>query len=219
MDINTYVAQTADLERFLGDIRNLVNGLEARLDTKEDIGVYIIVNLKTLNCYVGHSQELHRRWLRHKRDLYKENHHNENLQRAWIKDGEENFVCITIENCTIAALEIREDWWIGELNPQYNMTSNVTSFRRGKTNSLEHNRKVSAALRKLNIPHEPVEPKLNNYGENNGNGKLTLKDVRKIKWLLEHTEYTMTEIAEFFGVSPGAISNISTGRTWDWVGE
>ena len=54
-------------------------------------------------------------------------------------------------------------------------------------------------------------------GEQQGNAKLTEKEVREIKRLLEQGDMSQTEIGDMFGVICGQISNINTGKNWSHV--
>jgi hypothetical protein len=51
-------------------------------------------------------------------------------------------------------------------------------------------------------------------GSKNFNSKLTENDVIEIKKLLSKGELSQKEIAKKFGVAPGHISGINTGRKW-----
>lgn len=52
-------------------------------------------------------------------------------------------------------------------------------------------------------------------GESNSSVKLTEDDVREIRFSLGTV--TQRELAERFGVSKNAISNIKIGKTWGWL--
>lgn len=54
-------------------------------------GIYIIKNLANNKIYIGSAVDIAKRWRRHKKDLNKNKHHSELLQRAWNKYGKENF--------------------------------------------------------------------------------------------------------------------------------
>ena len=84
-------------------------------------GVYRIINLITGKSYIGESVEPYRRncthmWIRKK----KINDTNEWLQEDLKKYGRKTFVFGIIEHCAKEELEAREQFWINELNPEYN---------------------------------------------------------------------------------------------------
>lgn len=53
-----------------------------------------------------------------------------------------------------------------------------------------------------------------NFGENNGQAKLTEDEVLQIKRLLASGYHSQSEIGDMFGVSRGAVKQIKTGKTW-----
>ena len=55
-------------------------------------GIYQIRNRANGKKYIGSSNDIGRRWRRHKRNLDNERHFNSHLQRAWSKYGKEGFV-------------------------------------------------------------------------------------------------------------------------------
>lgn len=76
-------------------------------------GIYEIENLVNGNKYVGSSKDIYERWVQHQRELRKEKHYNEHLQRAWKKYGEDNFVfrILEITPDTIKDRFEREQYW------------------------------------------------------------------------------------------------------------
>lgn len=53
-----------------------------------------------------------------------------------------------------------------------------------------------------------------NFGENNGQAKLTEDQVRQIRKLLDENTYSQREIGDLFGVTRGAIKMIKLRQTW-----
>lgn len=53
-----------------------------------------------------------------------------------------------------------------------------------------------------------------NFGENNGQAKLTEDQVRQIRKLLDEDVYSQREIGDLFGVTRGAIKMIKLRQTW-----
>ena len=60
-----------------------------------------------------------------------------------------------------------------------------------------------------------LQPRPDKRGSRNHNAKLDLSKVREI---LSSSE-TNAALARELGVSPAAVSNVRTGRTWGWVDE
>ena len=54
-------------------------------------------------------------------------------------------------------------------------------------------------------------------GEKCNLSKLSEKDVKEIRVLLEENQKTMVEIARLYGVSPGSIASIRDGRSWKYL--
>jgi hypothetical protein len=50
-----------------------------------------------------------------------------------------------------------------------------------------------------------------------GNRKLTERQVREIRQLIAEDQLTLKAIARQYGVTPGAIYGIKSGRTWNWL--
>lgn len=75
-------------------------------------GVYKVCNIVDGNVYVGSAANLQRRKARHFRALRLGTHHNQHLQRAWDKHGEQCFTFEVVECVPKPALLIREQYWI-----------------------------------------------------------------------------------------------------------
>lgn len=75
-------------------------------------GIYIIKNIINEKVYIGQSVDIHHRWMQHKADLRNGHHHNEHLQRAWDKYGEENFEFSILTECDESELNNLEKSFI-----------------------------------------------------------------------------------------------------------
>lgn len=85
-------------------------------------GIYVIRNMITGHTYIGMSKNVKRRWQQHRSSLRKNKHHNKNLQQAWNKYGEGNFVFYQIENVwDESMLHQREKAAIYNCKPEYNI--------------------------------------------------------------------------------------------------
>lgn len=56
-----------------------------------------------------------------------------------------------------------------------------------------------------------------NFGENNGQAKLTEDEVRQIRRLLAEGHHTQDQIGDMFGVTRGAVKQIKHGKTWRYL--
>lgn len=96
---------------------------------KNDLcGIYKIVNIVNDKIYIGQSKHIKQRWCEHKKELKKNKHRNEYLQRAWNKYGESNFIHEIIELCDESELDEKEVYYINfynSMNPNkgYNLHS------------------------------------------------------------------------------------------------
>ena len=97
--------------------------------------IYKIRNWLTGQSYVGSAVKVSDRWAVHRSRLHRGDHHSIRLQRAWDRDGENDFEFLIIE--TVQArnkkslkmrLQKREQHWINKLNAfgcGYNMSPNA----------------------------------------------------------------------------------------------
>ena len=109
------------------------------------IGIYKIINLKTKDLYIGSSIQIEKRFLRHKKDLRKNKHHSIILQRAWNKYKEESFKFEIIEECTKENLRNKEEYYLLNLKPVYNICKEAysTSGREYKESTRLKHRKYA----------------------------------------------------------------------------
>jgi group I intron endonuclease len=84
-------------------------------------GIYEIVNTINGKRYIGSSENITKRWARHKYELEANRHHSVPLQRAWIKYNKA-FLFNLLEEVTDANLLFeKEAEWIAKLKPEYNI--------------------------------------------------------------------------------------------------
>lgn len=100
-------------------------------------GIYQIKNLCTGKVYIGSSRIVQRRWHDHRRNLRNGIHTNPRLQNAWNKYGESNFEFSIIESCPVEHLLFREQFYISELSPAYNIADVVGMPYTPKAGTLE----------------------------------------------------------------------------------
>jgi len=111
-------------------------------------GVYCIRNLFDGKCYIGSTTRgFAHRWKIHLSDLRENDHHNHRLQRAWNECGEAAFEFDMIEECESEKCIEREQYWINELKPAYNIclvAGSSFGLKRGPM-SIEHKNKIAKA--------------------------------------------------------------------------
>lgn len=136
--------------------------------TPKNSGIYKIVNKINGKYYVGRTNNFEERWLKHKSDLIKNRHHNDVLQRAWNKHGENNFEFIIIERTQSLLKELEQTYLTIAENEQdkcYNLNFNalygndklsersrekIRKSRIGKKHSVETKNKISSSKSGIN---------------------------------------------------------------------
>lgn len=104
-------------------------------------GVYAILNIYNEKCYIGSAQNIKARWYDHSRKLNYGTHTNKYLQNSRNKHWNSPFIFTVIEFCELTKLTEREQFWISELKPEYNLrptAHNQLGFKHSKRN----NRKI-----------------------------------------------------------------------------
>lgn len=86
------------------------------ISIKNEPGIYEILNIKNNKRYIGQSQKVRTRLLKHRRTLIKNKHQNAHLQSAINKYGIECFEFNVIEYCSIDKLDSKEDFYIKKFN-------------------------------------------------------------------------------------------------------
>ena len=120
--------------------------------------IYQILNIKNNHSYIGSSDQFVRRQKAHRNDLRKVKHHSRYLQRAWNKYGEDQFTVIILETVLFRELlEVREQYWIDKLKPQYNMAKCVSASMTGQRHTEESKKKMS--LTRLGRKFSPIHRK------------------------------------------------------------
>jgi group I intron endonuclease len=86
-------------------------------------GIYMLMNMRTRERYVGCAVNIARRVHRHFRELRNGKHTNKLLQEAYQQDGEASFVASVLELCPdVRMMPEREHWHIIRRQPEYNQT-------------------------------------------------------------------------------------------------
>jgi len=91
----------------------------------EKCGVYKIECRPNGRVYVGSSKRIYRRWSEHRAALRRNRHHCRHLQRAWNVYGESQFTFLILEECGHEELELREQFHVDQIRPQFNHVRDV----------------------------------------------------------------------------------------------
>lgn len=130
--------------------------------------IYQIENLINGDCYIGSSNNFHRRKRRHFEDLKKGVHHSIILQRAFNKYGEASFRIFKIESFPFISKELtiaREQYYLDLIKPKYNVCL-IAGSQLGAKRSLEFKQKCSERMlgkepwnKGLKLPKQSEETK------------------------------------------------------------
>lgn len=122
---------------------------------KDEIcGIYMIRNNVTGSIYIGQSVNIYGRWEEHLRALRGDYHFNNHLQSSWNKHKESSFEFSIVEQCTEAALDDKEIYWIDYYDSYkngYNQTKGGGGVR-GFKHSDETKQKISESTKGENAP-------------------------------------------------------------------
>lgn len=115
---------------------------DAILADVESSGIYQIRNLVNGKRYIGSAKCFRKRWASHRSSLRKNQHSSRHLQNSWNKNGEGAFAFEVIELCGLDVLIEREQWWLDNAKPEYNVSPTAGSPL-GVKHAPEFGRKVS----------------------------------------------------------------------------
>ena len=165
----------------------------------EQGGIYLLRNLSNGKVYIGKSINLEKRLKEHKLSLIRGDHHNNYLQNAWNKYGEDCFeVEILFNSNNPSELTEKEIHFIklyNSNNLEYGY--NLTSGGEGGFINDEVKKKMSISARGLKA-------------------SLSIEQVRHIK-LAVFCLMDRKEIAEMFNISVKAITQIVIGASYNYV--
>lgn len=180
------------------------------------IGVYKIINLKTKDLYIGSSIQIEKRFLRHKRDLRNNKHHSIILQRAWNKYKEENFKFEIIEECLEENLRAKEEYYLLNLKPVYNICKEAYS-----TAGREYKESTRLKHRKYALENNINPPE---YTWKNKMKKIIMLDYNSLKEL--QVFESVSEACRFIGKDhtyATTLSDVCNGKRksafkykWKW---
>jgi group I intron endonuclease len=203
------------------------------------VGIYKITNLIDGKVYIGQTVNYNKRKKRHLNSLKNGNHHNEHLQRAFDKYGEDSFKIELIKKCNIEELDKLERYYIRELDAcnhdkGYNMMYGGQRYRnftkevrlkmseagKGRKFTEEHKKRIGLAQKGRVISRQSIEKaketrkKLKVHcGEKNPNALISDSVAKQIIMdLIEGTP--VKNIAENHQVSNDVVYNIMYNKTY-----
>lgn len=195
-------------------------------------GIYQIKNTINNKIYIGSAKNIRIRKNKHFSDLLKNKHHCIKLQNSFNKHGVNNFEFSLLANCPEEYLIKLEQWFLDNLQPEYNIYKTAYS-------PLGHKMSEESKLKLSNIKKGIPKPK--GFGEKlaeinrgkkfskehkeklriayskrkiKGSPKLTEKQVLEIKKLLSDNR-TGIYIANLYGIRTSTVSNIKNNKSWN----
>lgn len=177
----------------------------------KNIGIYQIKNKINNKSYIGSSSRLKLRWNRHLTDLKCNVHHSLALQRAFHKYGYDNFEFIILENCGIEKLLEREQYYLDNLKPEYNICK-IAGNCLGVKHSTETVEKRRNSLIKL-WENKELKTTHSKYGRNKKKEQNTLIRQQKEQRNLQIVEdlksgIIQNVIAEKYNLSTPSITQL-----------
>jgi len=170
--------------------------------------IYQIKNKVSGKIYIGSTKNLRGRWNTHRSELRNNKHSNTHLQNAFNKYGADSFEFTIIEEVSDTEdLLAREQYYLDNKDPEYNIAPDAEASARGRKLTEEHKRKISESEKGC----EAVK------GKNQWNSKLTEKKVKIILHLLDGNSFTHKQIGKMFGVVKSTIDMVATGGNWNHV--
>ena len=116
--------------------------------TNKNCGIYKITNTVTRKFYIGSAVNIKKRFWLHRYQLSANTHRNRHLQNSWNKHGEDSFTFEVLEYCEKERLIEREQFYIDNEKPAYNISPTAGNSLGVKLTD-ETKRKMSEAMKRV----------------------------------------------------------------------
>lgn len=202
--------------------------------------VYKIYNKINRKIYIGSSINIKKRFSDHKNKLKKNKHHNNHLQNAWNKYGNRNFEFKIIEICDKTLRLQKEQFYLDNINPEYNIALSSSAPMEGRKHSKKtirifKNRDMTylikiAKKRKWTKAQRLARAKLRKgYRHSEKTKKKMSKIAKKLKRFTDLLKYietkklpikdsegnkfkSLSETAKFWNINVATVCDILKGR-------
>lgn len=119
-------------------------------ENKGKSGIYMLTNKLTNDIYIGQSANISKRFRYYFNLNYIKSKDSFIISRALMKYGYSNFSVTILEYCDKYNLNMREQYYFNNLNPQYNILK-IAGSSRGFKHSEETKTKISKSLKEIYI--------------------------------------------------------------------
>jgi len=116
-------------------------------ENKGKPGIYMITNKLTKDFYIGQSKNLYNRFLNYFNPAYLKRSPNSRIGRAILKYGYSKFSLTILEYCDKADLTTREQYYLDNLNPIYNILKTAGVYAVDFTHTEETKSHLSKSLK------------------------------------------------------------------------
>lgn len=111
-------------------------------------GIYQILSIKKPErIYIGSAVNMKKRWEKHLADLRNNRHHSIKLQKHCSKYKSDDLIFIILEPCLPEFLITREQHYLDEMKPWFNIATIAGSPMMGRNHSIKSKEKIGKASR------------------------------------------------------------------------
>ncbi len=183
--------------------------------------IYKIENTLNKDFYIGSTGNLIKRYYTHLNQIRSNKELCKKLVRAVNKYGEENFIFNIIEECSVENVLIREQYYLNELNPKYNIAKIAGSnlgIKRDEETKLKKSISQKENWLKEDYRKKHLEQLSKNWkkGSNHKMAKITEEIAKEIKIKLIEG-LNAKQISEVLSLSYYLVKDIQRNKTWKHV--
>lgn len=163
-------------------------------------GIYKITDQKG-RIYIGSSVNIEKRFEQHKKSFISATHVNKKLRDYYKKYGESAYSYEVVEQCDVAELLIREQYYIDNLNPFYNINKSAT--KPPSWSGKNHKAETKQKMREWNIGRKHTTETLEKFKsirsteESKQQMRINASKAKSNGWLgRKHTKEELEKISK-----------------------